>query len=189
MGHVLPPSLSLRVLYLPLPLSLCLFLSLSLSPVVSAACLSLVPLPPLRALSCFLFRRCRTYERALPFLRLCRSRPVSLSRRLCRVPSAVSFLAVVGRTNACCPVCVVAALDPSLCRATSAACPRLSFSRSCRTYERAFRCSRLSCARAVSLSRYLSSRARSMFTRAPRTTRSLASVVTGKGGGGRRGFA
>ena len=43
-----------------------------------------------------------------------------------RVPSAVSFLAVVGLTNACCPFYVVVALDPSLCRVTSGACPRLS---------------------------------------------------------------
>lgn len=90
-----------------------------------ACSFSLVLLPPLRARGCIISPCCRAHERALLFWRLCRSRPVSLSRRLYRVPSAVSFLAVFILTNARFPVCVVVALDPSLCRATSNACPRL----------------------------------------------------------------
>ena len=105
--------------YLPLFLRA---LSLSLSPALTfALSLSSVPLPPPRGLGGSFSRRCRTHERALPCLRLCRSRSVSLSRHLCRVPSPVSFLAVVGRTNARFRARVLQLLAPFLCRVTSRA--------------------------------------------------------------------
>ena len=86
-----------------LPLFLCVFsISLSPFPFVSFSRSLCHPLClPLVSLS-FLFHRC--------------------------APSAVSFFAVVERTNARCPFCVFVALAPSRFRVASAACPRPSLS-------------------------------------------------------------
>ena len=174
-------------------------LGLALSPPLSYPSLS----PPF-LLSLFLFLPLR--------LSPCLSLPF-LSHR--RVPSAVSYLAVVGRANARCPVCVFVSLAPSLGRATSAACPRLFLFSPLSDVRTRVVCLRLCCSCSASRSRHLclacagcisarfhvcvflalapflrvtSCAGRGLCSRrAQRTTRSPASVVAGKGGGRQTG--